>query len=86
MKVEYDQESDAAYIYLKHPLKERGYKKTLEVHENIFLDLDEKGKILPCYWRMLYTLTRDESELEIIAFVIEICDHKEYDKQLGYKN
>lgn len=35
---------------------------------------------LPCYWRMLYTLTRDESKREIIAFVLEICDHKRYDK------
>jgi len=37
------------------------------------------------YWRMLYTLTDGESVIEIIAFVLNIVDHKEYDKLFGYK-
>lgn len=37
------------------------------------------------FWRMLYTLTNDEKEIEIIAFVLDIIDHKEYDKKFGYK-
>ena len=37
------------------------------------------------YWRMLYTLTDGESVIEIIAFVLDIIDHKEYDKKFGYK-
>ena len=38
------------------------------------------------FWRMLYTLTNDETEIEIVAFVLDIIDHKEYDKVFGYKN
>lgn len=33
------------------------------------------------FWRMLYTLTNDESEIEIIAFVLDIVDHRSYDKK-----
>jgi len=40
---------------------------------------------LPHYWRMLYTLTNGESEIEIIAFVLDIIDHKEYNKKFRYK-
>ena len=40
---------------------------------------------LPFYWRMLYALTDGDTENEIIAFVIEILDHKEYDKRFGYR-
>jgi hypothetical protein len=36
---------------------------------------------LPGFWRMLYTLTNEESA-EIIAFVLGIMDHKEYDRKL----
>ena len=31
---------------------------------------------LPAFWRMLYTLTDGESEVEIISFVLDIVDHK----------
>ncbi len=37
------------------------------------------------YWRMLYTLTDGESTVEIIAFVLDIIDHKKYDKKFGYR-
>ncbi len=40
---------------------------------------------LPNFWRMLYTLTDGESEVEIIAFVLDLMNHKDYDKKLGYK-
>ncbi|MFH0817691.1 MAG: hypothetical protein V1909_03590 [Candidatus Micrarchaeota archaeon] len=40
---------------------------------------------LPNYWRMLYTLTDGESEIEIIAFVLDFIDHKVYDKKFGYR-
>ena len=40
---------------------------------------------LPAYWRMLYTLTDGESEIEIIAFVLDVITHKEYDKKFGYR-
>lgn len=39
---------------------------------------------LPNFWRMLYTLTA-EGEIEIIAFILDIIDHRTYDKKFGYK-
>jgi len=39
---------------------------------------------LPNFWRMLYTLTA-EGEIEIIAFILDIIDHKTYDKKFGYR-
>ncbi len=39
---------------------------------------------LPNFWRMLYTLTAG-GEIEIIAFILDIIDHKAYDKKFGYK-
>ncbi len=40
---------------------------------------------LPNFWRMLYTLTNNETEIEIIAFIIDIIDHKRYNNKFGYK-
>lgn len=40
---------------------------------------------LPNFWRMLYTLTAGESEIEIIAFVLDVVDHKIYNKKFGYR-
>ncbi len=39
---------------------------------------------LPNYWRMLYTLRDGETEIEIIAFILDIVDHSEYNKKFGY--
>lgn len=35
-------------------------------------------------WRLIYTITGNE--VEIIAFVMSIFDHREYDKAFGYKH
>lgn len=35
------------------------------------------------YWRMLYTIKGNQ--VEIICFILDILDHKEYDKKFGYK-
>ena len=35
------------------------------------------------YWRMIYTLKG--SQIEILCFILEIFDHKKYDKLFGYK-
>lgn len=35
------------------------------------------------FWRMLYTLKGDE--IEIIAFVLDIINHPDYNKKFGYK-
>jgi len=34
---------------------------------------------------MFYSLTDGETEIEIIAFVVQILDHKKYNKLFGYK-
>ena len=38
---------------------------------------------LPDYWRMIYTLESDE--IEIIAFVLDIIDHNEYNKKFKFR-
>lgn len=38
---------------------------------------------LPDYWRMIYTLESDE--IEIIAFVLDMISHKDYDKKFGFR-
>ncbi|HIH05294.1 TPA: hypothetical protein HA281_03625 [Candidatus Woesearchaeota archaeon] len=40
---------------------------------------------LPDFWRMLYTLTDGETEIDIIAFVLDVVDHKEYNRKFGYR-
>jgi len=35
------------------------------------------------YWRMLYTLKG--SQVEILCFILEVIDHKRYDKIFGYR-
>jgi len=46
MKFEYDKEADAAYIYIKFPIKDGEARKTIELNENIILDFDENDKLL----------------------------------------
>jgi len=60
----------------KKDLIPKEYKEKYGV-ENLFI------ADLPNYWRMLYTLESDE--IEIIAFVLDIIDHKEYDKKFGFR-
>lgn len=36
------------------------------------------------FWRMLYTIKGDQ--IEIICFILDILDHKLYDKKFGYKS
>ncbi len=35
------------------------------------------------YWRLVYTI--QSNEVEIIDFVLDIVDHKDYNKKFGYK-
>tara|TARA_Y100000034_G_scaffold136158_1_gene211153 strand:- start:152 stop:526 length:375 start_codon:yes stop_codon:yes gene_type:complete len=35
-------------------------------------------------WRMMYSI--DGNEIEIVNFVLDIFNHKDYDKLLGYKH
>ena len=38
---------------------------------------------LPDYWRMIYTMESDE--IEIIAFVLDIINHDEYNKRFKFR-
>ena len=47
-------------------------------------NLDNLWRIeLSNFWRMLYTIKGNE--IEVLCFILEICDHKKYNKLLGYK-
>jgi mRNA-degrading endonuclease RelE of RelBE toxin-antitoxin system len=35
------------------------------------------------YWRMIYTVIGEQ--VRIVAVILEVMDHKEYDKRFGYK-
>jgi hypothetical protein len=35
------------------------------------------------FWRMLYTLKG--SQIEILCFILEICNHTKYNKMFGYR-
>lgn len=52
------------------------YKRRYEAHNLFRVEL-------PNFWRMLYTIKGDE--IEIIAFVLDIIDHKDYNKKFGYR-
>ena len=40
---------------------------------------------LPDFWRMLYSVGDDSSNIEIVAFVLDIIDHPTYNKKFGYR-
>lgn len=35
------------------------------------------------FWRMLYTIRGDQ--IEVICFILDILDHKKYNKKFGYR-
>ena len=43
---EYDKEANAAYIYLKYPIKEGDAKKTIALNDDIILDFDKDEKLI----------------------------------------
>ena len=46
MRLEYDKEADAAYIYLKDQIKRGEVKNTISISETINLDFDKSRKLL----------------------------------------
>lgn len=46
MRIEYDKEADAAYIYIVESIEDGEALKTIELNENIILDFDKDGKLL----------------------------------------
>ncbi len=53
------------------------YKQKYGVHNLFWVELSNR-------WRLIYTLTNDEQQIKIIAFVLDIFDHKKYDHKFGY--
>ena len=46
MKIEYDKEANAAYVYLEFPIEKGEAVKTIELNENIVLDFNSENKFL----------------------------------------
>ena len=46
MKLEYDKEVDAAYVYMAYPINDGEAKKTIEINDNIIVDFNEKGQLI----------------------------------------
>ena len=64
-----------------NPVAKRLIPKEYKIkHGNINLFRVE----LPNFWRMLYTLTEGGTKIEVIAFVLDIIDHRNYNKKFGY--
>lgn len=46
MKVTYDKDADAAYIYLKDKIEKGEIKSTIAMNENIVIDFDSNKKLI----------------------------------------
>ena len=46
VKLEYDKEADAAYVYLKYPLEEGECSTTKKLSEDLIVDFDKSGKLV----------------------------------------
>lgn len=46
MKIIYDKEADAAYIYLKDKIEKGEIKDTISMNENIIVDFDSNKKLI----------------------------------------
>jgi hypothetical protein len=40
---------------------------------------------LSSFWRMIYTLAFDDTNFQTTIVILDILDHKEYDKKFGYR-
>jgi len=67
------------YKYGDHISKEKIPKEYIEKYgvKNLWkLDLSS-------FWRLIYTVKG--SEVEVISVILEVLDHKKYDRKFGYK-
>ncbi len=46
MRFEYDEDADAAYIYIKQSIKKGEVKKTIALNDNIIIDFDKNDKLI----------------------------------------
>ncbi|MBS3074460.1 DUF2283 domain-containing protein [Candidatus Pacearchaeota archaeon] len=66
MKIEYDSDVDAAYIYLDESPQARA-EKTIELNENIIVDFDKNGKLIGIEILSASKVLRDKSTLSTKA-------------------
>lgn len=67
------------YKYGDHVSKEKIPKEYIEKYsvKNLWkLDLSS-------FWRLIYTVRG--TEIEVISIILEVLDHKKYDRKFGYK-
>ena len=76
-KIELIKENPQYGMKVPHSLFPKDYINTYSISNLFRIEL-------PLYWRMLYTLTNSE-KIEIVAFVLDIMDHNEYNKKFKYK-
>ena len=46
MRIEYDKDVDCAYIYLDGSIQDGESKKTIEINDNIIVDLNNNGQLI----------------------------------------
>jgi uncharacterized protein YuzE len=46
VKLEYDKDVDAAYLYVKYPIKKGEARKTIALNDNIIIDFDKNDKLI----------------------------------------
>ncbi len=67
------------YKYGNHISKKKIPKEYIEKH-----GVKNLWKLnLSSFWRMIYTIRGDE--IEVISIILEVINHKEYDRKFGYK-
>jgi mRNA-degrading endonuclease YafQ of YafQ-DinJ toxin-antitoxin module len=72
-KLKYD------YKYGNHIAKEKIPKEYIETY-----DVKNLWKLdLSSFWRLIYTVKG--TEIEVLSVLLEVLDHKKYDRKFGYK-
>lgn len=67
-----------SYKYGEHISKQKIPKKYKEQGAENLWKLN-----LSSFWRLIYTVRG--TEIEVMSIVLEVLDHKEYDRKFGYK-
>ena len=76
-KIDYLRNNPEYGIHIPKDRIPKDYVKDYDVHNLWKVNLSGA-------WRMIYTMRG--SEVEIISLILEIMNHKDYNKKFGYKN
>lgn len=63
-------------------ISRRKHKKAFEYYRRKY-GIDNLWKLNVSNWRMIYTVVSDGSE--VVSFIMDLMDHKRYNKIFGYK-